>query len=92
VAGEALQRRLVDAHQVVERPDLAAVGVAGDLQVDAVRDRAVDLLGWWASSRTGSSGSAPARAASWSAWWPGTPEPAAVRSSTPAITRRRRRG
>lgn len=30
-------------------------------------------LGWWASSSTGRSGSAPASAAAWSAWWPGWP-------------------
>ena len=44
VPAEALDDRLVEAHQVVEWPDLAAVGVPGDLQVDAVYDGAVDLL------------------------------------------------
>ena len=36
--------RLIGADQEVERPDLAAVGVSGYLQVDSVFDRAVDLL------------------------------------------------
>jgi hypothetical protein len=44
VPAESLQHRLVQAHQVVERPHLPAVGVPGDLQVDAVRHGPGDLL------------------------------------------------
>jgi hypothetical protein len=88
VPAEALDDRLVEAHQVVGRPDLAAVSVPGDLQVDAVCDGPSTCFGWWASSITGSKGSAPARAAAWSAWWLLSPDAAAVRSSTPATTNR----
>src|SRR5262249_34903294 len=35
---------LIRAYQPVERPDLAAVGVAGQLEVHPVRHRAADLL------------------------------------------------
>jgi hypothetical protein len=44
VLAEPLEDRLVEAHQVVEGPDLATVGVSGDLQVDAMCDGAVYLL------------------------------------------------
>ena len=40
-AGE--QAALLDRDQVVPRPDLAAVGVARQLEVDAVRGGIVDL-------------------------------------------------
>src|SRR5205814_10519215 len=45
-------------------------------------------FGWCASSSTGTSGSAPASAAAWSARCPVSPEPPAVASSTPATTSR----
>lgn len=40
-----MRAALVEADQVVEGPDLPAVGVAGELEVDAVRCRTVDELG-----------------------------------------------
>src|SRR4051794_2917041 len=45
VVAEAGEGGLVDADQVVEGPDLTAVGVAGELEVDAVGCRPVDELG-----------------------------------------------
>ena len=39
MAVQAGDVRLLQPHEVVPRPDLAAVGVAGELQADAVRRR-----------------------------------------------------
>src|SRR6266487_245944 len=44
VPAQAVDRGLVEANEVLERPDLAAVGVSGDLKVDAVCDGRPDLL------------------------------------------------
>src|SRR3954453_13295394 len=44
VPGQAGQRRLVEPDQEVERPNLTAVRVAGDLQVDPCFASLADLL------------------------------------------------
>lgn len=45
MVAEAGEGGLVGADQVVEGPDLATVGVAGELEVDALGCRPVDELG-----------------------------------------------
>src|SRR5262245_47384096 len=44
VPGQPLHRWLIKLDEQVKRPDLAAVGVPGDLDVHPGRDRLVDLL------------------------------------------------
>ena len=54
VPAQPLDGRLVQPDHVVEGPQLPAVGVAGQLQVDAGgRAPARPCTGWWASSTTG---------------------------------------
>ena len=89
VSAEAVHHRLVEPDQEVERPDLAAVGVPGDLQVDA-RARPPARPAWAGARAEGpaASRSAPASAAARFAPCPATPDPVAVASSTPATTSR----
>ena len=72
----------------MERPDLPAVGVAGDLQVDAVRDGVADLLGLVGQQQHRQVGVGAGQRGGVVGAVPGPPGRAAVTSSTPATTSR----